>query len=170
MTSALIRAWDAAQNLVAHAVALSRPNRGGGVLFPNASDDHRWGFLTQVPRGELDRSVPVEDMTHEPLGFLDKVLANRGKQREAASRCNLPNFVIGEYILVARMRRSGSMLKLLMTWTGPRRVVVTQRAECRIRRGSRRPCCSDSFLRGCRSRDHYRAEGSFLALVHARRV
>ena len=39
---------------------------------------------------------------------LDKVQANRGKQRAAASGGNLPNFVVGEYVLVARVRRSGS--------------------------------------------------------------
>ena len=28
------------------------------------------GFLTQVLQEELGRGVSVEDMTHEPLGFL----------------------------------------------------------------------------------------------------
>ena len=39
-------------------------------MFPDASDEHWWRFLTQVPQGVLDRGVPVEDMTHEPLGFV----------------------------------------------------------------------------------------------------
>ena len=35
-------------------------------MFPDASDEH-WGcLLTQVPQEELDRGVPVEDVTHEP--------------------------------------------------------------------------------------------------------
>ena len=46
-------------------------------MFPGASDEH-WSLLTQVSIGvgsrrcqeELDRGVSVEDMTHEPLGFL----------------------------------------------------------------------------------------------------
>ena len=69
-TSRLIGAWEAAQDLVAHAVALSYPKPGWAVLmFQDASDEH-WGrFLTQVPQEELDRGVSVEDMTHEPLGF-----------------------------------------------------------------------------------------------------
>ena len=61
---------------------------------------------------------------------LDKVQANRDKQREGASRGNMPNFAIGEYVLVdlvARLWRCGSTPKLLMTWTGPWRVVVAQR-------------------------------------------
>ena len=39
-------------------------------MFPDASDEHWGSFLTQVPQDELDRGVSVEDMTHEPLGFL----------------------------------------------------------------------------------------------------
>ena len=47
------------------------PKPGWAVLmFPDASDEHRGIFLTQVPQGELDGGVPVEDITHEPLGFL----------------------------------------------------------------------------------------------------
>ena len=79
LSSELIRAWDAAQDLVAHAVALSHPKPGWTVLmFPDASDEHVPGcfrrtlgsFLRQAPQGKLDRGVPVEDVTHEPLGFL----------------------------------------------------------------------------------------------------
>ena len=59
----------------------------------------------------------------------DKVQANRGKQRAAASRGNLPIFAVGQYVLVARVRRSGSTPQLLLTWTGPWRVVVAQRPD-----------------------------------------
>ena len=70
-TSEFIGVWDAAQDLVAHDVALSHPKPGWLVLmFPDASDEHWGSFLTQVPQGELDRGVPVEDMTHRPLDFL----------------------------------------------------------------------------------------------------
>ena len=60
---------------------------------------------------------------------LDEVRANRGKQRVAASRGSLPNFCVGDYVSVARVRRSGSTPKLLMTWTGPWRVLVAQRSH-----------------------------------------
>ena len=53
--------------------------------------------------------------------------ANRGKQRVAVSRGNLSNFAVGEYVVVARVLRSGSTTKFIMTWTGPWRVVVAQR-------------------------------------------
>ena len=70
-TSGLIEAWEAAQDFVAHAVALSHPNLGWAVpMFPDASDGHWASFLTQAPQEELDRGISVEDMTHEPLGFL----------------------------------------------------------------------------------------------------
>ena len=70
-TSELIGAWEAAQDLVAHAVALSHPKPGWVVLmFPDASDEHWGSFLTQVPQEELDRGVSVEDMIHELLGLL----------------------------------------------------------------------------------------------------
>ena len=42
-------------------------------MFPDASDEQWGSFLTQVPQMELDRGVPVEDMTHEPLGFLSGI-------------------------------------------------------------------------------------------------
>ena len=55
-----------------------------------------------------------------------KVQANRSKQRTTASQGNLPNFAVGEYVLVARLRRSGSTPNFFMTWTGPWGVVVAQ--------------------------------------------
>ena len=52
--------------------------------------------------------------------------ANRDRQRTAASRGVLPNLSVGDYVFVARVRRSGSTPKLLMTWTGPWRVVSAE--------------------------------------------
>ena len=62
----------------------------------------------------MQSMVEVQSQLHEEI--LDKVQANRGKQRVAASRGNLMNVTVGEYVLVARVRRSGSTPKLLMTW------------------------------------------------------
>ena len=83
-TSGLIGDWEAAQDLVAHAVTLSHPKPGWAVLmFPDASDEHWGSFLTQVPQNELDRGVLVEDMTHEPLGFLSETF--KGSQQRWAT-------------------------------------------------------------------------------------
>ena len=75
-------------------------------------------------REKVQSVVEVQSQLHNEV--LDKVQATRGKQRVAARRGNLPNFAVGEYVLVARVRRSGSTPKLLMTWTGPWRVMVAQ--------------------------------------------
>ena len=65
------QAWLAAQDLVAHAVALSYPKQGYEVLmFPDSSDLHWGSFLTQVPEAELGGLLAVEDMSHEPMGIL----------------------------------------------------------------------------------------------------
>ena len=64
-------AWNAAEDVVAHAVALTLPKKGWAVLIiPDASDEHWGSFLTQMPQEKLDRGVLVEDMTHELLRFL----------------------------------------------------------------------------------------------------
>jgi len=60
---------------------------------------------------------------------LKKVQTNRALQRAAVSKGALPNFAVGDYVLVARVRRSGSTPKLLMTWTGPWRVVSAEQSH-----------------------------------------
>ena len=78
-TSELVAAWDQAQDMVAHAVTLHHPREGCAVLmFPDASDEHWGSFLTQVPQSEFESGVPVEDMSHEPLGFFSGTF--RGSQ------------------------------------------------------------------------------------------
>ena len=38
-------------------------------MFPDASDEHWGSFLTQVPQGELDRGIPVDDYDSRASGF-----------------------------------------------------------------------------------------------------
>lgn len=45
-------------------------------MFPDTSDQFWGSFLTQVPQAEFDRDMTVEDMSHEPLGFLSSVFCN----------------------------------------------------------------------------------------------
>ena len=48
-TSGLIGAWEAAQDLVANAVALFRSKPGWAVLmFPDASDEHCGSFQSRT--------------------------------------------------------------------------------------------------------------------------
>ena len=78
-------------------------------------------------RKKVQSAVEVQSQLHKEVW--DKTQANHGKQRAAANRGNLPNFAVGEYVLVVRLRRSGSTPKLFMTWTGPWRVMVPQRPQ-----------------------------------------
>ena len=76
-------------------------------------------------RKKVQSVVEMQSQLHKEI--LDKVQANRDKQRAAASRGNFPNFAVDENVLVARVRRNGSTPKLRMTCTEPWRVVVAQR-------------------------------------------
>ena len=78
----------------------------------------------QALRRQVRGVVEAQANLHKEV--LVKVQANRGRQRAAATKGTLPNFAAGDYVLVARVRRSGSTPKLLMTWTGPWRVVVAE--------------------------------------------
>ena len=48
---------------------------------------------------------------------------DRARVRGAESKGVLPDFAVGDYVLVARVRQSGITPKLMNTWTGPWRVV-----------------------------------------------
>ena len=54
---------------------------------------------------------------------LERVRAARDRKRVTASAGSMPNFEVGDYVLVARVRKLGSAPKLVTTWTGPWRVV-----------------------------------------------
>ena len=54
---------------------------------------------------------------------LEHVRAARHRRRVAASAGGMPNFEIGDYVLMARVRKPGSAPKLATTWTGPWHVV-----------------------------------------------
>ena len=52
-----------------------------------------------------------------------RVREQRERVREVSGRGYLPVFEIGDYVLVARVRKPGLVPKLVQTWTGPWRVV-----------------------------------------------
>ena len=39
-------------------------------MFSDASECHWGSFVTQVPDAVVDQTLPVKDMTHDPLAFL----------------------------------------------------------------------------------------------------
>ena len=58
-------------------------------------------------RKKMQSAVEVQSQLHKEVW--DKVQANRGKQVSAASRGILPNFAVGDYVLV---RSSGAAQRL----------------------------------------------------------
>ena len=68
-----VAAWSNAQDLVAKAVALSHMDRHEVLMFLDVFDNHWGSFLKQIPTAELEDSVEVEKMSHEPLGFLSGI-------------------------------------------------------------------------------------------------
>ena len=48
----------------------------------------------------------------------ERVNRNRDRQRQAASRGQLPNFAVGDHVMMTRVRRPGSTPTLVTTWTG----------------------------------------------------
>jgi len=68
--------------------------------------------------------VDAQENFHKQVS--DKVRENRERQRRAADRGVMPNFDVGDYVLVARVRKRGVTPKLVSTWTGPWRVVTAE--------------------------------------------
>ena len=54
---------------------------------------------------------------------------NREKPRQAASKGQLPNFAVGDYVMLTRVRRPGSTLKLVSTGTGPWHTVTADKVH-----------------------------------------
>ena len=80
----LVGGMQTPDKLRVSAFSLSHPRDDSVVLmFPDTSDLHYGSFLTQLPAGEVNRCVLVEDMTHEPLGFLSGTF--RGAQQRWAT-------------------------------------------------------------------------------------
>ena len=56
--------------------------------------------------------------------MLELVRAARDRKGVAARAGSMPNFEVGDYVLVARVRKLDSAApKLMATWTGPWRVI-----------------------------------------------
>ena len=71
--------------------------------------------------------VEVQQRLHKVVE--EWVKKNRDRQRQAASRGQLPNCAVGDYVMVAWVRRSGSTPNLVSTWTGPWRIVTADKVH-----------------------------------------
>ena len=61
-----------------------------------------------------------------------RVCEQRERVREVSGRGCLPVFEVGDYVLVARVRKPGRVPKLLQTWTGTCRVVSGRSEHVRV--------------------------------------
>ena len=61
-----------------------------------------------------------------------RVREQRERVRKFSGRGHLPVFEVGDYVLVARMRKPGRVPKLVQIWTGPWRVVPGGSEHVRI--------------------------------------
>ena len=71
-------------------------------------------------RRKVANAVEAQPRLHKVVE--ERVKKNHERQRQAASRGQLPNFAVGDYVVVTRVRRPGSTPKLVSTWTGPWRI------------------------------------------------
>ena len=69
----------------------------------------------------------VEAQQRLPKVVGEPVKKKLDRQMQAASRGQLPNFAMGDYVMVARVWRPGSTSKLVSTWAGPWRIVTANR-------------------------------------------
>ena len=78
-------------------------------------------FSPEIMQKSVAGWVTVQEELRKEV--LERVRAARDHKRVAASTGSMPNFEIGDYVLVARVRKLGSAPKLVTTWTRPWRVV-----------------------------------------------
>lgn len=75
----------------------------------------------------MSQLLVTQEHLHEHVQM--DVAKYRDGQRRAASTGESPNFTIGDYVLVARVRGPGLRPKLMAIWTGPWRVVGAESAS-----------------------------------------
>ena len=97
----------------------------------------------------------------------EQVKKNRERQRQAASRGQLPKFVGEDYVIVIRVRRLGSTPKLVSTWTGPWPVITADKVHLY---GVRNIVVHVVRLRGKRPRYDGGFKGGVSSSPHTRRV
>ena len=127
---ALNTTWRKHLQATPYDVVMGREPRATFTALLEGDDD---GF--QFSPTDKDRLyqlvVPLVDIQAEPLaGVLQRVDADRRHHRPRGSRGkSLPQFTVGDYVLVARVSRQGQHRKLMSTWTGRWRVANDDKAH-----------------------------------------
>ena len=96
-----------------------------------ASSTGKDGKVDALDGEALRRKVANVVEAHQGMHKVvdDRVKKNRERQRQAASRGQLLNFAVGDYVMVARVRRLGSTPMLVSTWTGSCRIVMVDKVH-----------------------------------------
>ena len=93
------------------------------TLASSTGEDSKVDALDEeASRRKVANAVEAQQQLHKVVE--ERVKKNHERQRQAASRGQLPNFAVGDYVMVARVRRPGSTPKLVSTWTDPWRIVT----------------------------------------------
>ncbi|CAN0274200.1 unnamed protein product, partial [Scytosiphon promiscuus] len=71
-------------------------------------------------RAMVEHLAIAVDAMHKRVTHRVQAVRAAGRRRE--SKGNLPNFAVGDYVLMARVRSPGKNSKMMSTWTGPWRV------------------------------------------------
>lgn len=101
---------------------------GTSFSTPASSTGGDWkvGFLDEdAVRLDMASIVKFQQGLHKNAA--QRVEKNRDTQRRVACEGQLPNFVVGDHVLAARVRHSETMSKLVSTLGGLRRIVALEK-------------------------------------------
>ena len=120
--SALNAAWRQRLNASPFQVMMGRrPPTSLDVLVDEGDAGVQLSPLDgQVLRDHIQRVTEAQECMHARV--IQRLTHQRQQRRERASRGELPHFTVGDYVLVARVRKQGKHPKLMSTWTGPWRI------------------------------------------------
>ena len=98
------------------------------TLTPSTGEDWKVDALDEEAlRRKVANVVEAQQRLHRVVE--EPVKEYRDKPRQAASRGQLPNFAVGDYVMVARVRRPDLTPKLVSTWTGLGRIVTVDKVH-----------------------------------------
>ena len=85
--------------------------------------------ITSVEEDKLQAHVKgiIEAQEQLQQCAVERRGTHRERERRRRSRGELPNFTVGDFVLVARVRKEGRHAKLMSQWTRPRKVVSDYR-------------------------------------------
>ena len=84
-------------------------------------------FTNDAVRAMVGHLAVAVDVMHKQVTH--RVQAVRAVSRRRESNWVLPNFAVGDYVLMARVRSPGKTSKMVSTWTGPWRVTNAEQAR-----------------------------------------